>query len=137
MHLLDSIIAFVGIFLIATLAVTAGTQLAISLLGLRGANLRRSLADLFENVCDDRDAKRYGKVIARRVLRHPLLSGSVFSRFGIRLEEFPFVPAETAGKLRWVGSGIPLQPWLLGAVGGFFLCPAALAAIEVITPPCK
>jgi hypothetical protein len=86
----------------------------------RGANLRRSLADLFENACDDRDAKRYGKVIARRVLRHPLLSGSVFSRFGIRMDELPYVPPDAASKLRWAGSGIPFQPWLLGALSGFF-----------------
>ncbi len=38
-----------------------GTQLIIGLLGLRGANLRRSLADLaLKNACDDGDAKRYG-----------------------------------------------------------------------------
>ena len=118
MHLLDSIIAFAAVILVASLIVTAGTQLTISLLGLRGANLRRSLADLFETSCDDGDAKRYGKVIACRVLRHPLISGSVFSRFGIRIDELPFVPADAAGKLRWVGSGIPFQPWLLGTLGG-------------------
>ncbi len=116
--------------LVASLIVTAGTQLTISLLALRGANLRRSLADLFETACDDRDAKRYGQVISRRVLRHPLISGSVFSRFGVRIDELPFVPADAAGKLRWAGSGIPFQPWLLGALGGFIVCPATLAAIE-------
>ena len=129
MHLLDSIIAFAAIMLVASLIVTAGTQLTISLLGLRGANLRRGLADLFETACDDGDAKRYGKVIANRVLRHPLISGSVFSRIGIRIDELPFVPADAAGKLRWAGSGIPFQPWLLGALGGFFIWPAILAAI--------
>ena len=115
--------------LVASLIVTAGTQLTISLLGLRGANLRRGLADLFETACDDGDAKRYGKVIANRVLHHPLISGSVFSRIGIRIDELPFVPADAAGKLRWAGSGIPFQPWLLGALGGFFIWPAILAAI--------
>jgi hypothetical protein len=133
MHLLDSIIAFAAVVLVASLIVTAGTQLIISFLGLRGANLRRSLADLFENACDDKDAKRYGKVIARRVLRHPLLSGSLFSRFGIRIDELPFVPADAAGKLRWAGSGIPFQPWLLGALSGFFLWPASLAIINHLT----
>jgi hypothetical protein len=134
MHLLDSIIAFAAVILVASLVVTAGTQLTISLLGLRGANLRRSLADLFENACDDRDAKRYGKVIARRALHHPLLSGSVFSRFGVRANDLPFVPADAVGKLRWAGNGIPLQPWLLGAASGFFLCPAAIAIINRLTP---
>ncbi len=134
MHLLDSIIAFTAVILVASLVVTAGTQAMISLLGLRGANLRRSLADLFENACDDRDAKRYGKVIARRALHHPLLSGSVFSRFGLRADDIPFVPADAVGKLRWAGSGIPFQPWILGGVSGFFLFPAALAIINRLTP---
>jgi hypothetical protein len=133
MHLLDSIIAFAAVMLVASLIVTAGTQLIIGLLGLRGANLRRSLADLFENACDDKDAKRYGKVIARRVLRHPLLSGSVFSRFGIRMDDLPFVPADAAGKLRWAGSGIPFQPWLLGGLSGFFLWPATLTIVNRLT----
>src|SRR5258708_34060432 len=116
--------------LVASLIVTAGTQLTISLLGLRGANLRRSLADLFETACDDGGAKRYGKVIANRVLRHPLISGSAFSRFGIRIDELPFVPADAAGKLRWAVSGIPFQPWLSGALGGFLIWPATLAIIN-------
>jgi hypothetical protein len=132
-HLIDSIIAFVAIILVASMVVMAGTQLVISLLGLRGANLRRSLADLFENACDDADARRYGKVIANRALRHPLVSGSVFSRFGIRVEELPYVPTDAAGKLRWVGSGIPFQPWLLGALGGFFLWPVILAVLDHLT----
>jgi hypothetical protein len=133
MHLLDSVIAFAAIMLVASLVITAGTQLTISLLGLRGTNLRRSLADLFETASDDKDAKRYSKVIAGRALRHPFLSGSIFSRFGIRAEELPFMPADAAGKLRWAGNGIPFQPWLLGAVGGFFIWPAALAAIQRLT----
>jgi hypothetical protein len=126
----DTVIAFLAVMLVASLVITAGTQLAISLLGLRGSNLRRSLADLFETTSNDRDAKRYAKVIARRVLRQPLISGSVFSRLGIRMDELPFVPADAAGKLRWAGSGIPLQPWLLGALSGFFLCPATLFVIR-------
>jgi hypothetical protein len=59
-----------------------------------------------------------------------MISGSAFSRFGIRLDELPFVPADAAGKLRWAGSGIPLQPWLLGAVFGSFLWPATLFLID-------
>jgi hypothetical protein len=118
---LDTGIAFGALMRVASLVVTAGTQLVISLLGLRGANLRRSLADLFETASEDRDAKRYARVIARRVLHQPLVSGSVFSRVGIQLDRLPFVPADAAGKLRWAGSGIPLQPWLLGGLSGFFL----------------
>jgi hypothetical protein len=127
---LDTVIAFVAVMLAASLIVTAGAQLAISLLGLRGANLRRSLTDLFETASEDRDAKRYAKEIARRVLRQPVISGSVFSRFGIRMDEIPFMPADAAGKLRWAGSGIPLQPWLLGALGGCFIWPLTLGIIK-------
>jgi hypothetical protein len=123
---LDAILAFAAVMLAASLVITAATQATISLLGLRGANLRRTLANLFESACQDRDAKRYSNVIARRVLHQPLVSGSVFSRTGLRLQELPFLPADAAGKLRWAGSGIPFQPWLLGALSGFFGWPMAL-----------
>src|SRR5580692_8606242 len=130
---LDTVIAFGAVMLAASLVITAGTQLVISLLGLRGTNLRRSLADLFETSSEDRDAKRYSNVIARRVLRQPMISGSVFSRFGIRVDELPFMPADAAGKLRWAGSGIPLQPWLMGALIGCFTGPIALAIIKLLS----
>lgn len=131
---LDTVIEFGALMLAASLVITAGTQLMISLLGLRGANLRSSLGDLLENSSSDRDARRYGRVIAHRLLRHPLVSDSAFSRFAIRLDKLPFVPADAAGKLRWAGSEIPLQPWLLGGLGGFFLWPAALAILDRVTP---
>jgi hypothetical protein len=131
---LDATLGFVGVILAASLVITVGTQLTVSLLGLRGANLRRSLADLFESATQDRDAKRYAKVIARRALQQPLVSGSVFSRLGLRLEGLPFVPADAAGKLRWAGSGIPLQPWLVGAAGGFLGWPAALWIMNRLLP---
>jgi hypothetical protein len=131
---LDTVLAFVGVMLAASLVITAGTQLAISLLGLRGTNLRSSLADLFENATQDRDARRYARVIAHRVLRHPLISDSAFSRFFIRIDKLPFVAADAAGKLRWAGSEIPLQPWLLGALGGFLIWPATLAIFNRVSP---
>ena len=123
---LDTAIAFLALMLCASLLVMAGTQLLVSLLGLRSANLRRSLAELFQTASDDRDAKRYAGVIARRVLHQPLVSGSIFSGSAMRFDDLPFIPPDAAGKLRWAGSGIPLQPWLLGAVAGTFLWPAAL-----------
>src|SRR5579864_8419447 len=131
---LDTVLAFALVMLAASLVITAGTQLAISLFGLRGANLRSSLADLFENATQDRDARRYARVIAHRVLRHPLISDSAFSRSFIRIDKLPFVPADAAGKLRWAGSEIPLQPWLLGALGGFLAWPATLAIFNRLSP---
>src|SRR2546421_3456535 len=122
----DTVIAFAVLMLVASLFITAATQLVVSLLGLRGANLRRSLVDLFETACPDQEAKRWAKEIARRVLRHPAISDSVFSRFCLRADRLPFIPPETAGKLQGAGASIPLLPWIVGGVGGFFVIPIVL-----------
>ncbi len=123
---LDTVIAFVVLMLVASLFITAGTQLVISLLGLRGANLRRSLVDLFETACPDPEARRWAKKIAGRALRHPAISDSVFSRYCLRADRLPFLPPETAGKLQGTGASIPLLPWIVGGVGGFFVTPIIL-----------
>src|SRR5271169_3385499 len=123
---IDSFVAFAALMLGVSLLVTVVTQFAISLFGLRGANLRHSLTDLFEMACPDREGKPHAKEIARRVLRHPLISDSVFSRFCIRAEKIPYIPPVTAGKLQWAGSTIPFRPWLLGAIGGMFVGPLVL-----------
>jgi hypothetical protein len=131
---LDTEAAFVLLMLIASLFITAATQLVVSLLGLRGANLRRSLVDLFETACPGQEAKRWAKEIARRVLRHPAISDSVFSRFCVRADSLPFIRPETAGKLQGVGASIPLLPWIIGGVGGFFTTPIVLAIARRLFP---
>lgn len=123
----DTVIAFVALMVVASLLITAATQLVVTLLGLRGANLRRSLVDLFEIACPDQEASRWAKEIARRVLRHPAISDSVFSRFCLRVDRLPLIPPATAGKLQGVGGAIPLLPWIVGGVGGFFIIPIVLA----------
>ena len=123
----DTVIASVAFILAASLFITAATQLVVSLLGLRGANLRRSLVDLFETACPDQEAGRWAKAIARRVLRHPTISDSVFSRFCPRADRLPFIPPEIAGKLQGAGASIPLLPWIVGGIGGFFITPIVLA----------
>ncbi len=135
MQHLDTVIAFAAVMLGVSLIITAGTQIVVSLLGLRGTNLRRSLMDLFDTACVDRDAKRYAREIARRVLCYPLISDSVFSRFRVPVEELPFVPPDAVGKLQGAASGIPLRPWLLGAVGGFFAWPIVLAIVKRLFAP--
>ena len=122
----DTVIGFAFLMLVASLFITAATQLVVSLLGLRGANLRRSLVDLFETACPDQEAGRWAKEIARRVLRHPAISDSVFSRFCLRADRLPFIPPETAGKLQGASASIPLLPWIVGGVGGFFVTPIVL-----------
>jgi hypothetical protein len=124
---LDTVIAFIVLMLVASLFITAATQLVVSLLGLRGANLRRSLADLFETACPDQEAGQWAKEVAGRVLRHPAISDSVFSRFCLRAERLPFIPPETAGKLQGAAATIPLLSWIVGGVGGFFVTPIVLA----------
>jgi hypothetical protein len=124
---LDIVIAFAVLMLLASLFITAGTQVVVSLLGLRGTNLRRSLVDLFETAYPGEEARRWAKEIARRVLRHPTISDSIFSRFRLRADQVPFTPPETAGKLQGLSASIPLLPWILGAVGGCLLTPIAMA----------
>ena len=124
---LDTVIAFVVLMLVVSLFITAGTQVVVSLLGLRGANLRRSLVDLFETAGHGPEASRWAKEMARRVLRQPSISDSIFSRFRLRLDQLHFISPETAGKLQGASASIPLLPWIMGAVGGFFVTPIVVA----------
>ena len=123
----DTVIGFVMLMLIASLVITAATQVVLSFLGLRGTNLQRSLADLLEMAYPDEEAKHWAKEIAGRILRHPTISDSVFGHFRLRAERLPFLPPETAGKLQGLSASIPLLPWILGGVGGFFLTPIVVA----------
>ena len=124
---LDIVIAFVFLMLVVSLFITAATQVVVSLLGLRGANLRRSLVDLFETAFHGPEARRSAKEIARRVLRHPTISDSIFAHWRLRADRLPFIPPETAGKLQGMSACIPLLPWIMGAVGGCLLTPIAMA----------
>jgi len=123
----DVVIAFVVLILVASLFITAATQVVIGLLGLRGANLRRSVAELLETAYPDQETRHWAKEIAGRVLRHPTVSDSIFSHFRLRAERLPFLPPETAGKLQGISASIPLLPWIMGGVGGFFLTPIVVA----------
>jgi hypothetical protein len=127
---LDIVIGFVVLMLVASLFITAATQVVVSLLGLRGANLRRSLVDLFETACPGQEAKPWAKEVARRVLRHPTISDSIFSRFALRVDQVPFAPPETAGKLQGISGAIPLLPWIMGAIGGAFVTAIAMAVAK-------
>src|SRR2546429_4922609 len=93
----DTVIAFAVLMLVASLFITAATQLVVSLLGLRGANLRRSLVALFETACPDQEAKRWAKEIARRLLRHPAISDSAFSPLCLPPDRLPFIHPQPPG----------------------------------------
>lgn len=123
----DVVIAFVLLMLVASLFLTAATQVVAGLLGLRGTNLQRGLADLLETTYPDQETRHWAKEIARRVLRYPTISGSIFSHFKLRAERLTFLPQETVGKLQSASASIPFLPWILGGVGGFFFTPIAMA----------
>lgn len=123
----DVVIAFVLLMLVASLFLTAATQVVAGLLGLRGTNLQRGLADLLETTYPDQETRHWAKEIARRVLRYPTISGSIFSHFKLRAERLTFLPPETVGKLQSASASIPFLPWILGGVGGFFFTPIAMA----------
>ena len=127
---LDVVISFAILILVASLFITAATQVVVSLLALRGGNLRRGLADLFETAYPDEESRHWAKEIAGRVLRYPTISGSIFSHFRLRADGLPFLPPETAGKLQGISASIPLLPWIIGGVGGFFFTPIIMAIAE-------
>jgi len=124
---LDVVISVALLILVASLFITAATQVVVSLLALRGANLRRGLADLLETAYPDEESRHWAKEIAGRVLHHPTISGSIFSHFRLGADRLPFFPPETAGKLQGLSRSIPLMPWIVGGVGGFFLTPMVVA----------
>ena len=124
---IDAVIAFVLLMLVASLFLTAATQVVAGLLGLRGTNLQRGLADLLETTYRDQETRHWAKEIAGRVLRYPAVSGSIFSHFKLRAERLTFLPKETVGKLQGASASIPFLPWILGGVGGFFCTPLAMA----------
>jgi hypothetical protein len=76
---LDSAIAFAVVMLGASLLTTVVTQMISALLASRGTNLRWGLTTLIETLAPG--AKVHAGAIVERVLRHPLISGSAFTKF--------------------------------------------------------
>jgi hypothetical protein len=77
---LDIVIGFVVVMLGVSLIITTITQMISALLGLRGTNLRWGLKTLLSQagIPDP-------ETVAKRVLKHPLISDSTFSKFFSRL----------------------------------------------------
>lgn len=75
----DSIFAFVIIITGVSLIVTLLNQAVSAALGLRGSQLRWGLETLLANL--DPSLKQHAKTISEKVLQHPLISDSAFSRF--------------------------------------------------------
>jgi hypothetical protein len=80
---LDTIIAFVVILAGVSLLVTVLTQSVSALLGLRGSNLCWGIETLLKEL--DPNLNAHAATITREVLRHPLISDSTLSRFGVKL----------------------------------------------------
>src|SRR5438270_12743776 len=94
-HYVDGVIAFVVLILVASLFITAATQVVVSFLGLRGANLRRSLAHLLETAYSDQETRHWPRQIAGGASRHPTSSTSTFCSFAQRATRFPSFPPTT------------------------------------------
>jgi hypothetical protein len=76
---LDSAIAFVVVMLGVSLLITVVTQMISALCASRGRNLKWGLTTLFETIAPETAAN--AEAVVERVLRHPLISDSTFSRF--------------------------------------------------------
>jgi hypothetical protein len=76
---LDTLIGFAVVMLGASLLITILTQMISSLLSHRGANLRWGLETMFQHVTDCPQVNANAKILAARVLTHPLISDSIFS----------------------------------------------------------
>jgi len=87
---LDSLIAFVSVILLASLIVTALTQMAIALFNLRGRNLiwglKRLVVQIEPSLAEDADA------VVRKILTNPLISsGGELKGFWARFRRLPSV----------------------------------------------
>ncbi len=80
---LDTIISFVVIVAGVSLLITTLTQMASALLGLRGSNLRWGIKTLLQEI--DPNLADHAAAISEKVLHHPLISDSTFSRFDVGL----------------------------------------------------
>jgi hypothetical protein len=90
---LDTVIAFATVMLGVSLLITVLTQIVAALSGLRGANLRwgiRKLLTTMDNANaalnadqkgDENELEMKCETLADKILRHPLISDSNFSRF--------------------------------------------------------
>ena len=76
---LDSVIALAVVMLGVSLLITVVTQMISALLASRGRNLKWGLTTLLETLAPE--AKANAGAIVERILRHPLISDSTFSRF--------------------------------------------------------
>src|SRR5207245_8474793 len=77
------LLAFVVIITGVSLLVTALNQMISASLGLRGSHLRWAIKTLLSSL--DPGLKEHANIISEKVLYHPLISDSAFSRFDCAL----------------------------------------------------
>lgn len=76
---LDTLIAFAVVMAVLSLMITLVVQATSALLGLRGANLRRTVAELLGTLRPDVAAR--AQALATEALSHPLISDSNWPKF--------------------------------------------------------
>ncbi|MDW8355891.1 MAG: hypothetical protein RMK57_15320 [Bryobacterales bacterium] len=77
---LDTLIAFAVVMAILSLMITLLVQATSALLGLRGVNLRRTVAELIDALCPN--VAEHARALATEALLHPLISDSNFANLG-------------------------------------------------------
>ncbi len=99
---LDTFIAFAVVMLGVSLIVTILVQMASGLFGLRGTNLKWGVAQLLKMVHPE--FAQHAEAMADRVLNHPLISDSSFSKIeesGRLARAFGWVLQKTPWLSRW------------------------------------
>ena len=86
LELLDVVIGFTAVMLAVSLVITSATQAIASLLGLRGANLRRGLEELLKQARPGLAGN--AKALTKQILEHPLVSDSSLPTGGPQLLGF-------------------------------------------------
>jgi hypothetical protein len=76
---IDTFLAFGVVMLAVSLVITMMTQMVSALFAARGANLRDGIAVLLREL--DPRLGENARAVSERVLSHPLISDSIFSRF--------------------------------------------------------
>jgi hypothetical protein len=90
LYYVDSLIAFVGVILLASLIVTVLTQMVIAVLNLRGKNLLWGLKQLISEI--EPSLKDNAEAIVKKVLNNPMISMEKNGKgFWRKFQKFPAV----------------------------------------------
>jgi hypothetical protein len=97
---LDTFIAFAVVMVGVSLLITILTQMISAFFGLRGTNLKWGIEELLRTI--DPDLGKHAGEIANKILHHPSISDSTFSKFEERLPRLEWLTEKIGGVERLV-----------------------------------